>query len=418
MVRISAARVDLETMVRPEADAGARPVLVQLMAVQAGFPLYGRVRLAGGAQYERALWAGRGALVSAGLLQRLDLKVGDAIRIGLLEFTIRGVVENPVAMGMYLSPTPRITVDYADVEAAGLICTGGRVSYRWLFKTREGQDAAVQNAFERERDVLVRDNPALGSARMYWGSSRREQNVMTMQLDRIEELYGLAIGDAEIFDLLGRRIEAKVTSIRRLDRRISPMSYIMPSAIVFRPGPLDAAPQLLIGAVRGPAPGPERSRFQRALVEEFLNVTVIDAFDTMDAVRESTRDAAFEVSFLGGLVFLSGALMLVGSIRMTKFQRVYDVAVLKTLGAKKRLIVCIAIIEYGVLGLLAGSIGSAGAMALTWALDRYSLEITWRLMPSTNLVGVAATLLLVVAVGVLASWDMMMKKPIGILRAM
>jgi len=62
-------------------------------------------------------------------------------------------------------------------------------------------------------------------------------------------------------------------------------------------------------------------------------------------------------------------------------------------------------------------IGSAAAIGLTWPISKYGMNITWRLVPSVNLIGVAATLLLVRAVGVLASWDVMMKKPLGILRA-
>jgi predicted lysophospholipase L1 biosynthesis ABC-type transport system permease subunit len=73
-------------------------------------------------------------------------------------------------------------------------------------------------------------------------------------------------------------------------------------------------------------------------------------------------------------------------------------------------------IEYGVLGLLAGSIGSAAAIGLTWAFCKYELKIDWQFQPAVNSAGIALTLLLVVAVGVLSSWDVMTKKPLGILR--
>lgn len=57
------------------------------------------------------------------------------------------------------------------------------------------------------------------------------------------------------------------------------------------------------------------------------------------------------------------------------------------------------------------------ALGLTRALDKYNLEIAWQLTPSVNLIGVAATIILVTTVGVLSSWEVMMKKPLGILRA-
>ncbi|MCI0665083.1 MAG: FtsX-like permease family protein, partial [Acidobacteria bacterium] len=104
-------------------------------------------------------------------------------------------------------------------------------------------------------------------------------------------------------------------------------------------------------------------------------------------------------------------------IAMTKFHRLYESAILKTLGAKKKLIVYTIIVEYGVLGLLAGLLGSAAAIALTWAISEYALKITWRMVPSVNLIGVVVSAFLVMLIGVLSSWDVMIKKPLGILRS-
>ena len=64
------------------------------------------------------------------------------------------------------------------------------------------------------------------------------------------------------------------------------------------------------------------------------------------------------ISVVGGLVLLSGVLILIGAVAMTKFQRVYEAAVFKTLGANTRTIARMLLFEYSVLGLLAGLIGS------------------------------------------------------------
>jgi putative ABC transport system permease protein len=237
----------------------------------------------------------------------------------------------------------------------------------------------------------------------------------------VDERYArdlaLGVGDKLVFNILGKSIEAKVTSIRRRERHYSPSSALTVFTIIFRPGALDDAPQSYIGAVKGPAPGDQRARLQREFAEQFPNVTLIDAFDLVAEVRKRAGELSFAVSFAGGFVFLCGALILAGSIAMTKYQRLYEAAILKTLGAPKKLIVYIALIEYGVLGLLAGSIGSAAAVGLTWAFCKYEMKIDWQFQPAVNGAGIAWTLLLVVAVGVLSSWDVMMKKPLGILRA-
>ena len=75
---------------------------------------------------------------------------------------------------------------------------------------------------------------------------------------------------------------------------------------------------------------------------------------------------------------------------MTKFQRVYEAAVFKTLGANTRTIARMLLFEYGVLGSLAGVVGSLGAIALTWGVSRYALEIPWRIFAGEHVAGVRA----------------------------
>ncbi len=233
----------------------------------------------------------------------------------------------------------------------------------------------------------------------------------------IEELLhdelGLKIGDTMTFDVLGRKITARITSVRRVDWRNARTGFL----VVFRPGSLEEAPTMYISAIKGPAPGAKRSQLQREIVDRFPNVSVIDVFDIIEIARNIVQNVSLAVSFVGGFVFLSGLLILIGSIAMTKFHRLYESAILKTLGAKKKLIIYTIIVEYGALGLLAGLLGSAAAIALTWAISEYVFKITWRLMPSVNLIGVAGALILVMLVGVLSSWDVMIKKPLGILRS-
>jgi putative ABC transport system permease protein len=237
----------------------------------------------------------------------------------------------------------------------------------------------------------------------------------------IEELLHkelkLTLGDRVTFDVLGKQITARVTNVRRVDWRNARTGFL----IVFRPGPLDSAPTMYVSAFRGPKPGPEngsaRAQFQRDLVNRFPNVSIIDVYDIIEVARGIVSNVSLAVTFVGGFVFLSGLLILVGSIAMTKFHRLYESAILKTLGAKRKLIVATLLVEYGVLGLLAGVLGSAAAIALTWAVSKYALEITWRFVPSVNLQGVLVALVLVMTVGVVSSWDVLVKKPLGILRS-
>ena len=96
------------------------------------------------------------------------------------------------------------------------------------------------------------------------------------------------------------------------------------------------------------------------------------------------------ITVVGGLVLFSGGLILIGAVAMTKFQRVYEAAVFKTLGANTRTIARMLLFEYGVLGSLAGLIGSLGAIVLTWGVSRYALEIPWRIFAGEHIAGVRA----------------------------
>jgi putative ABC transport system permease protein len=75
------------------------------------------------------------------------------------------------------------------------------------------------------------------------------------------------------------------------------------------------------------------------------------------------------------------------------------------------------LLEYGVLGSLAGLVGSLGAIVLTWGVTRYALEIPWRIFPRENAGGVVLTAILVAAIGVLSSLDVLRNKPLATLRA-
>lgn len=229
----------------------------------------------------------------------------------------------------------------------------------------------------------------------------------------LHEELKLNVGDKMTFDVLGRKISARVTSIRRVDWRNARTGFL----IVFRPGPLDDAPTMFISAFKGPIPTAERGQLQRDVINQFPNISVVDVRDVIELARGIVQKVSLAVSFVGGFVFLSGLLILIGSIAMTKFHRLYESAILKTLGAKKKLIISTLLVEYGVLGLLAGALGSAAAIALTWAISEQALKITWHLIPSVNLLGVGAAFVLVTVVGVVSSWDVMIKKPLGILRS-
>ncbi len=156
---------------------------------------------------------------------------------------------------------------------------------------------------------------------------------------------------------------------------------------------------------------------QSAVVEAAPNVSVIDGREILATIKSVVDNVTLAVTVVGTLVVFSGLLILIGAVAMTKFRRVYEAAIFKTLGATRQLIAAVLVIEYGLLGLLAGGIGAGGAIGLSWAISRYALEIPFRPLLGMSAAGVAITAILVAVIGVLSSWEVLQRKPLATLRA-
>ncbi len=229
----------------------------------------------------------------------------------------------------------------------------------------------------------------------------------------IQGLQGLDVGSTITMDIVGRKLTARVTSVRRVDWRKARTGFL----ILFRPNALDNAPTMYVGGLNGPSDDLSRSRLQRVVVENYPNVSIIDVAEVIQLVTRLLGNASLAVTFIGGFVFFSGTLILIGSIAMTKYQRAYEAALLKTLGATRKTVLTTVVAEYGLLGLIAGLIGSTAALALSYSMAHFLFDIAWSFTPSIIVVGIAGTVALVVVVGVLSSLQSLSRKPLGVLRA-
>ena len=232
--------------------------------------------------------------------------------------------------------------------------------------------------------------------------------------ESIHKRFNINVGDRMRFDVLGRTVDATVTSVRHVEWGDSRSGGFM---FVFRPGVFDQAPHTFVAFVKAPEDTAARARFQYDLVARYPNVTAIDGREILSRIQTVIDNAVLGISIVGGIALLSGVLILIGAVAMTKFQRVYEAAILRTLGAGTRLLTMTLAIEYCALGLLAGAIGAAGALGLSWGVARHVLDIPWRPAPGLLAAGAVLTMLLVVTIGVLASADVLRKKPLATLRA-
>jgi putative ABC transport system permease protein len=282
-------------------------------------------------------------------------------------------------------------------------------------------DVRTQGSLAREYTITYRDhlepNEKLIDGRFWTGEPPLADDTSSAEVSvekSIHDRFRINVGDTVRFDVLGHVIEARVTSVREVQWDDARNGGFM---FVFRPGPFTHAPQTWIGILRAPADPAERGRFQRDLVLRFPNISAIDVREVLQTIQQAVDNVTLAVSIVGAVALLSGVLILIGAVAMTKFQRVYEAAILRTLGASTRMLGTMLALEYGALGLLAGAIGAGGALGLTWALCRHVLDIPWRPAPGIATLGAVVTTALVGVVGVMASSDVLRRKPLGTLRA-
>ena len=246
-----------------------------------------------------------------------------------------------------------------------------------------------------------------------WWNNEPNDAAEVSVLDDMSETLNVKVGDYITFDISGRKIPAYVSNIRKIDVRNTRTAFVF----VFRPGSLEKAPQSFAATILNRLNQTQRAKIQRATLEKFPNVQVIDVADIISVVQKLVNNFVLAISFVGGFVILSGILILIGSIGLTKSQRIYENAILKTLGAKRPVLATILFAEYGLLGLLAGIIGAGFAALLSFAVSKYILNISWEFDLVLFLLGIFITAILVMIVGALASFDVLFRKPLNTLRS-
>jgi putative ABC transport system permease protein len=224
----------------------------------------------------------------------------------------------------------------------------------------------------------------------------------------------LSVGDLIRFDLGGRVIRARVTSLRKV---LWDEAQNGGFVFVFRPAPaLSRVAQTFVGFLALSPDPAARVGVQKAVNGVAPNVSAIDIRDVLKSLRDVIDNITLGVTVVGAVTLAGGVLILIGAVAMTKFQRLYDAAIYRTLGAGTRLLASMVAIEYGVLGLLAGLMGAVGALLMSWILARGLFDIHWRPAPGLLLAGVLITAVAVSVVGLIASLEILVRKPLGTLR--
>jgi putative ABC transport system permease protein len=221
----------------------------------------------------------------------------------------------------------------------------------------------------------------------------------------------VGLGDEIVFDVQGVPVTTRVASLREVDwRRIQPNFFV-----VFPRGVLEDAPAMHVLVTRISS-ATESAQLQRVMVKQFPNVSTIDlalVLKTLDAILGKI---SFVVRFMAMFTVLTGLLVLVGALLTGRYQRIQESILLRTLGASRRQILRILLVEYLALGVLSALTGVLLALVAAWALCRFVFEIHF--VPEVVPLVVAMLVVpgLTVVTGFLMSRGVLNQPPLAILR--
>jgi putative ABC transport system permease protein len=245
-----------------------------------------------------------------------------------------------------------------------------------------------------------------------FGEKVRGQDSIFVSLEEgIAESMNVSMGDEIIWNVQGARIPTYVGSIRKIDWQRVQTNFL----ILFPEGVLEAAPKFHVLLTRYESPK-QSAQLQQSIVKAFPNISIIDLDLILKTLDEVLGKISFVIKFMAFFSIITGIIVLIGSVSISKFQRVQEAVLLRTIGASKKQILQINFMEYFFLGSIASLTGIFIALLASWALAYFSFETTF--IP--NFLSITITYLLITAltvlIGLFNTREVVNKPPLVILR--
>ena len=221
----------------------------------------------------------------------------------------------------------------------------------------------------------------------------------------------VGIGDELIYNVQGTRLKTYVSSIREINLRSMSARFF----IVFPAGVLEEAPQFHVLVSKSPD-AQTTAQYRSEVVRTFPNVSVVDLGMILQAVSEILNKVSYIIKFMAAFSILTGLIVLISSLLLSKFQRIKESVLLRTIGASKSQILKINATEYAILGSLAAATGIILSIAGSFLLAKTQLELPFRMDWLPIIVVFLFVVALTVVIGLLNSREVVNKAPLEVLR--
>lgn len=273
----------------------------------------------------------------------------------------------------------------------------------------------ARSVFTREYRVTYRDT--LTSSEKITKGSWYGRPAGTVGAINISLEQGFArrqrihIGDTMVFNVQGAEVTTRVGSFREVEWNRVQTNFL----VVFPAGVLEEAPQFYVMLTRVSS-DQVSARFQQDMVRRFPTVSIIDLgliLSTLDAILDQI---AFVIRFMAAFSIITGLIVLIASVLISKYQRIRESVLLRTLGASRKQILAITALEYFFLGVLASGTGVLLSVAASWALARWVFKTPFTASLLPLLLVMIIICLLTIVIGLLNSRAVLNKPPLEVLR--
>ncbi|SKB74692.1 ABC transporter permease [Daejeonella lutea] len=274
---------------------------------------------------------------------------------------------------------------------------------------------SAQRALEREYRVTYRDSLS-DSEKIIdgkWSGNYSGSNAVSVSLEEgFAKRIDVKIGDKLTFNVQGAPLETVVGSIRKVDWNRIQTNFLL----IFPKGVLEEAPQFHVLLTRVPS-NEISANFQRVVVKNYPNISMIDLGLVLSVLDEILTKMGFVIRFMAAFSIITGLIVLIASVLISKYQRIRESVLLRTLGASRRQILVITALEYFFLGALAAGAGIILSLLASWGLAKFSFETNFS--PEILPVLVLFTIIsgLTVLIGLFNSRGILNKPPLEVLRS-
>jgi putative ABC transport system permease protein len=269
--------------------------------------------------------------------------------------------------------------------------------------------------FNREWRVTFRDT-LIASEKLIEGSLPQKGRMpdgtvgVTVSESIIKDMKA-KVGSKITFNVQGALINTTVTGIRQVDFNRVQTNFL----ILFPTGVLENAPQFHVVVTRVNSTE-QSAAFQRDLVKTFANVSVVDLTQILKTVDEVLGKISFVIRFMALFSILTGLMVLISSVYLSKYQRIRESVLLRTIGANRRKILTINGLEYFWLGSLATLTGVLLSVGSAWGLARFVFKSPFQIDWLPLLITPLSITGLVVVIGLLNSRKVVNESPLEVLR--